>query len=60
MKLVSPLPHKRGRLEIIPLIDIMFFLLAGTALCLMRRDHIFQRPPRRAYRNIDPEYLRYA
>jgi biopolymer transport protein ExbD len=29
MKLVSPLPHKRGRIEIIPLIDIMFFLLAA-------------------------------
>jgi len=28
MKLVSPLPHRRGRIEIIPLIDIMFFLLA--------------------------------
>jgi biopolymer transport protein ExbD len=29
MKIVSPLPRKRGRLEIIPLIDIMFFLLAA-------------------------------
>ena len=29
MKILSPLPHKRGRLEIIPLIDIMFFLLAA-------------------------------
>jgi biopolymer transport protein ExbD len=29
MKLVSPLPHRKGRLEIIPLIDIMFFLLAA-------------------------------
>jgi biopolymer transport protein ExbD len=29
MKIVSPLPHKRARLEIIPLIDIMFFLLAS-------------------------------
>jgi biopolymer transport protein ExbD len=29
MKIISPLPHKRGRLEIIPLIDIMFFLLAA-------------------------------
>ncbi len=32
MKLVSPLPHRRGRLEIIPLIDIMFFLLAAFML----------------------------
>jgi biopolymer transport protein ExbD len=29
MKLLSPLPHKKARLEIIPLIDIMFFLLAS-------------------------------
>jgi biopolymer transport protein ExbD len=32
MKIVSPLPHKRGRIEIIPLIDIMFFLLAAFML----------------------------
>jgi len=29
MKIISPLPRKRGRIEIIPLIDIMFFLLAA-------------------------------
>jgi biopolymer transport protein ExbD len=29
MKRLSPLPRKRGRIEIIPLIDIMFFLLAA-------------------------------
>ncbi len=29
MKRLSQLPHKRGRIEIIPLIDIMFFLLAA-------------------------------
>ncbi|HEY5751909.1 MAG TPA: biopolymer transporter ExbD [Chthoniobacterales bacterium] len=28
MKVGSPLPHKKARIEIIPLIDIMFFLLA--------------------------------
>lgn len=28
MKLISPLPHKKARIEIIPLIDVMFFLLA--------------------------------
>jgi len=32
MKIVSPLPHKKARLEIIPLIDIMFFLLASFML----------------------------
>ena len=29
MKIGSPLPHKKARIEIIPLIDIMFFLLAS-------------------------------
>ena len=29
MHLSSPLPHKKARIEIIPLIDIMFFLLAS-------------------------------
>ena len=29
MKIGSPLPHRRARIEIIPLIDIMFFLLAS-------------------------------
>ena len=32
MKIPSPLPHRRARLEIIPLIDIMFFLLASFML----------------------------
>ncbi len=29
MNVKSPLPHKKARIEIIPLIDIMFFLLAS-------------------------------
>ncbi|MEY4483836.1 MAG: hypothetical protein RL693_1288 [Verrucomicrobiota bacterium] len=32
MKIISPLSHKKARLEIIPLIDIMFFLLASFML----------------------------
>lgn len=32
MKIGSPLPHKKARIEIIPLIDIMFFLLASFML----------------------------
>lgn len=32
MKITSPLPQKKARLEIIPLIDIMFFLLASFML----------------------------
>src|SRR6186997_2009953 len=29
MHVSSPIPHKKARIEIIPLIDIMFFLLAS-------------------------------
>ena len=29
MRVSSPIPHKKARIEIIPLIDIMFFLLAS-------------------------------
>ena len=29
MRIGSPLPHRKARIEIIPLIDIMFFLLAS-------------------------------
>ena len=29
MQFASPIPHKKARIEIIPLIDIMFFLLAS-------------------------------
>ncbi len=32
MKIGSPVPHKKARIEIIPLIDIMFFLLASFML----------------------------
>src|SRR5436190_22808727 len=32
MRILSPLPRKKARLEIIPLIDIMFFLLASFML----------------------------
>lgn len=35
MKLKCPLPHRKARIEIIPLIDIMFFLLASFMLVSM-------------------------
>ena len=35
MKLSSHTPHKKARIEIIPLIDIMFFLLASFMLVAM-------------------------
>jgi biopolymer transport protein ExbD len=40
MKIVSPLPHKRGRIEIIPLIDIMFFLLAAFMVVSIGKIHV--------------------
>jgi len=40
MQIVSPLPRRRGRLEIIPLIDIMFFLLAAFMLVSIDKIHV--------------------
>ena len=43
MKIGSPLPHKKARIEIIPLIDIMFFLLAAfmmASLSMIRMPSI--------------------
>ena len=43
MKMRSPIPHKKARIEIIPLIDIMFFLLAAfmmASLSMMRLQAI--------------------
>ncbi len=40
MKLRSPLRHKRTRLEIIPLIDIMFFLLASFMMVSLQMQKV--------------------
>jgi biopolymer transport protein ExbD len=40
MKIISPLPHRKGRLEIIPLIDIMFFLLAAFMVVSIGKIHV--------------------
>jgi len=43
MKIGSPWPHKKARIEIIPLIDIMFFLLASflmASLSMMRLQSV--------------------
>ena len=40
MKILSPLPKKHGRLEIIPLIDIMFFLLAAFMMVSLQLQHL--------------------
>ena len=48
MKIGSPIPHKKARIEIIPLIDIMFFLLASfmlASLSMMRLQSIAMNLP---------------
>ena len=40
MKVSSPVPHKRARIEIIPLIDIMFFLLASFMMVSLSQTHM--------------------
>ena len=40
MRLSSPIPHKRARIEIIPLIDIMFFLLASFMMVSLSQVHL--------------------
>ena len=40
MNVVTPIPHKKGRIEIIPLIDIMFFLLASFMMVSLSQVHM--------------------
>ena len=40
MKVHSPIPKKRARIEIIPLIDIMFFLLASFMMVSLSQVHM--------------------
>ena len=40
MKVSSPVPKKRARIEIIPLIDIMFFLLASFMMVSLSQTHM--------------------
>src|ERR1700748_2775385 len=40
MKILSPIPPRRPRLEIIPLIDIMFFLLASFMMVSLQMQKI--------------------
>jgi biopolymer transport protein ExbD len=40
MSVSSPVPHKRARIEIIPLIDIMFFLLASFMMVSLSQTHM--------------------
>jgi len=40
MKVSSPIPKKHARIEIIPLIDIMFFLLASFMMVSLSQTHM--------------------
>src|SRR4029079_17225637 len=40
MQVSSPIPHKKARIEIIPLIDIMFFLLASFMMVSLSQVHM--------------------
>jgi biopolymer transport protein ExbD len=40
MRVSSPVPKKRARIEIIPLIDIMFFLLASFMMVSLSQTHM--------------------
>src|SRR5947208_16288028 len=40
MHVTSPIPHKKARIEIIPLIDIMFFLLASFMMVSLTQVHM--------------------
>ena len=62
MKIGSPFPHKKARIEIIPLIDIMFFLLASflmASLSMMRLQSVKMDLPtaRTAKRDFKPDIL---
>src|SRR5438309_9937348 len=40
MRVASPIPKKKARIEIIPLIDIMFFLLASFMMVSLSQVHM--------------------
>ena len=44
MRVSSPIPHRKARIEIIPLIDIMFFLLASFMLVSLNMTKIENTP----------------
>jgi len=65
MRIGSPLPHKKARIEIIPLIDIMFFLLASfmmASLTMIRMQSIKMDLPTAtaATRDFKPDIINVA
>ena len=62
MKIGSPFPHKKARIEIIPLIDIMFFLLASfmmASLSMIKMQSIKMNLPTatQATRDFKPDIV---
>jgi biopolymer transport protein ExbD len=65
MKLSSPIPKRRSRIVIIPLIDIMFFLLASfmmVSLQMSRTENIKVRLPNasQARQDFKPDMVNIA
>src|SRR5215470_910864 len=65
MKIGSPFPYKKARIEIIPLIDIMFFLLASfmlASLSMIRLQSIKMDLPTAtvAKRDFKPDIVNIA
>ncbi len=65
MKIGSPLPRKKARIEIIPLIDIMFFLLASfmmASLSMIKLQSIKMNLPTAvsARRVFNPDIINIA
>ena len=65
MKIGTPLPHKKARIEIIPLIDIMFFLLASfmmVSLTMIKMQSIKMDLPTatKASRDFKPDIVNIA
>jgi biopolymer transport protein ExbD len=62
MKIGSPTPHRKARIEIVPLIDIMFFLLAAfmmASLTMIKMQSIKMNLPTatQATRDFKPEII---
>jgi biopolymer transport protein ExbD len=62
MRIGSPLPHRKARIEIIPLIDIMFFLLAAfmmASLSMIRLQSVKMELPSAASakRDFTPDII---
>ena len=65
MKFGSPVPHRKARIEIIPLIDIMFFLLASfmlASLSMIKLESIKMALPtaKTSKRDFKPDIVNIA